>query len=297
MAAGADVIARGDLAERLYACSREADRRGALVPLATRVHTIADGGIEFVVRVAERWRDKPRANEPGKTAAQQPSDPFLPPYERALYVGAISATHVGLLNKYPVLDAHLLLVTRAFEEQTAALTAADCAALLRGLYEIDGLAFYNGGPEAGASQPHKHLQLVPLPLGPGALPLPSQPWLEAAHLADDGVGRNPELPFAHAVARMPADWLAAPEASGSALRALYRRMWAFLGEDAQAPGQPRPFNLLATRDWIWLVPRRREGVAGLSVNALAYAGALLAGDDARLERLRAMGPLGLLAQV
>lgn len=27
-----------------------------------------------------------------------------------------------------------------------------------------GLAFYNCGPESGASQPHKHVQLVPLPL-------------------------------------------------------------------------------------------------------------------------------------
>ena len=32
------------------------------------------------------------------------------------------------------------------------------------LAEFDGLGFYNGGETAGASQPHKHLQIVPLPL-------------------------------------------------------------------------------------------------------------------------------------
>ena len=29
------------------------------------------------------------------------------------------------------------------------------------LAEVEGLAFFNGGTVAGASQPHKHLQVVP----------------------------------------------------------------------------------------------------------------------------------------
>jgi sulfate adenylyltransferase (ADP) / ATP adenylyltransferase len=30
-----------------------------------------------------------------------------------------------------------------------------------------GLAYYNCGPSSGASQPHKHVQVVPLPLAEG----------------------------------------------------------------------------------------------------------------------------------
>ena len=54
-------------------------------------------------------------------------------------------------------------MTRAFEEQTDLLNLEDFAALWFCLQEIDGLAFFNGGKIAGASQRHKHLQLIPLP--------------------------------------------------------------------------------------------------------------------------------------
>ena len=84
-----------------------------------------------------------------------------------MFVADISPTHVCLLNKFNVIDHHLLVVTRAFEEQDAAINAADFAALWVCMAEVDGLAFYNGGKLAGASQRHKHLQIAPLPWGPG----------------------------------------------------------------------------------------------------------------------------------
>ena len=31
----------------------------------------------------------------------------------------------------------------------------------------DGICYFNCGPDSGASQPHKHLQIVPLPLAAG----------------------------------------------------------------------------------------------------------------------------------
>ena len=38
---------------------------------------------------------------------------------------------------------------------------------LKQAYPSGALAYFNGGPESGASQPHKHVQVVPLPLGGG----------------------------------------------------------------------------------------------------------------------------------
>lgn len=285
-----------DLAQRVGDCWQQALASGALIPLVTRVATIHDGGIEFVVRVAERWAEKPQSATSDSTG-EADSSPFLPPYEPDLHVGDISATHVALLNKFPVIDNHLLMVTRSFEEQTTALTADDFAALLHGLAAIDGLAFYNGGAVAGASQRHRHLQVVPLPLGPQPPALPVQPWLEGAVLNGDGIGRNAGLPFEHCVARLPARWLQEPQGSGAEALAVYQAMWRYLDRDPSGYWQPQPFNLLATRDWLWLVPRRREGLQGLSVNALGFAGAFLAGDAERLERLRETGPLHLLASV
>ena len=46
-----------------------------------------------------------------------------------------------------------------------------------------------------------------------------------------------------------------------------------------------------------MVRRRREGAAGFSVNALGFAGYLLATTDADLHWLRAQGPEALLREV
>jgi ATP adenylyltransferase len=61
--------------------------------------------------------------------------------------------------------------------------------------------------------------------------------------------------------------------------------------------QVLPYNLLVTRRWLMVIPRRREHVAGLSINALGFAGTLLAGDDRQMRALRAIGPIAALRSV
>ena len=58
-----------------------------------------------------------------------------------------------------------------------------------------------------------------------------------------------------------------------------------------------PYNLLITRDWMLLVPRRRECFQDISLNALAFAGALLAKDPQQMQRLLKTDPLQVLAHV
>jgi ATP adenylyltransferase len=72
----------------------------------------------------------------------------------------VSPTHVALLNKFNVLDHHLVIATCSFEPQEMPLTREDCATLLICLTEVDGLGFYSAGPAAEASQRHKHPQLI-----------------------------------------------------------------------------------------------------------------------------------------
>ncbi len=74
-------------------------------------------------------------------------------------------------------------------------------------------------------------------------------------------------------------------------------MMAALGlyEGADAT-RARPYNLLLTGEWMLLVARRHERCKGISVNALAYAGSLLAKDLAQLECIRRVGPMTLLRE-
>lgn len=278
------------LADQAALQTRRALAAGALGPIDTEATLVEDAGLPFVVRVIANLRRKRAA-----TAGPE-GDPFAPPYEPDLFVGDLSPTHVVLLNKFPVLARHLLLVTREYESQEAVLTRADCEALLLALSEIDGLAFHNGGEIAGASQPHKHLQLVPLPLAEVGPPLPFASALEQIRLEGD-LGRSPAWPFPHAAARMEPAWLRAPASGAEALVERYRQMLDAIGRLPDEDGRTGPYNLLATREWLWLVPRTREHAGGISVNALGFAGALLAPDVARRDALVRTRPMQILTEV
>jgi ATP adenylyltransferase len=157
MSVETSLFAPGTLWHRLLATTTDALQSGALEPIETRGSQCEDRGIRFLIRMVVNLRNKPQGDEN--------RNPFLP-YERGLYVADASDTHVCLLNKFNVVEHHLLIITRAFEHQEEMLTTADFQALWRCLLEYESLGFYNSGSGAGASQPHKHLQLVPLPLRP-----------------------------------------------------------------------------------------------------------------------------------
>lgn len=291
-------IVPGTLVERLGLTRARALELGALQPIATQEMHIADGGVTFLVRqvdslarkAAERIGPLGSPKEAGPQSGHQAS-PFLPP-EPELALGALSATHFAVLNKYNVLDAHLLMVTRAFEHQETLLTLADLEALALCLGELDGLGFYNGGAAAGASQSHKHLQLVPLPLGAGGAGVPVEPLLQAPG-SEDGTS----LPFPHAFARLRTR----AGAAGPDAPELHRVYLELLGRvgirpvpGGGGPWQSGPYNLLVTRRWMLAVPRRAEVVDGISVNALGFAGSLFVKDAEGLAAIRRRGPMALL---
>ena len=118
-----------------------------LLGKATKV--VEDAGVPFLLRSASSLRRK-AADKKGRAGKRDRNfNPFLPP-EPELTLGAISQTHTAVLNKFNVLEQHLLIVTRDFEHQETLLSEADFHALWLALGEIDGLGFYNGGAEAGA---------------------------------------------------------------------------------------------------------------------------------------------------
>lgn len=292
----------GGLLEQLSKVERTALASGALQPIATDTVIVVEQGVEFIVRVLTgvAAKDRARTTQGGDRAKRErPPNPFLPP-EPDLLVRDLSPTHLAVLNKFSVLDHHLLLVTRAFEEQERLLTCADFAASARCLDEVDGLIFYNGGTTAGASQPHKHLQFVPLPLAGVPTGLPLGALIEAA-VAEGRAGRAPLVEFAHAVA--PLAGLIGPtlDVAAPRLQKLYRSLLAATGvgvrDSARGELQGMPYNLLLTRRWMMVVPRTAECGAGISVNALGFVGALLVRDARQLAVLRELGPLRLLTAV
>jgi ATP adenylyltransferase len=293
MTATSTLLSPGSLWASVVARSEHALHCGALLPLATEYGFIEQAGIRFLVRVLANLARKDAVAPVARRTEAGEFNPFLP-YEADLFVTDLSASHLCLLNKFNVLDHHLLIVTRAFVAQETLLDLADFTALALGLAEIDGLGFYNAGRVAGASQRHKHLQLVPLPLAPAGPRLPVEPLLATARY-QAGIGRVPALPFQHALIRWaPSSFTITLVAT--ALLDAYQAALDTLALPRQE-ATTTPYNLLITRDWLLLVPRRQERWEDLSVNALGFAGALLVRDIAQRERLRAAGPLTVLTRV
>jgi ATP adenylyltransferase len=281
--------------------SQQALACGALQPIPTTYDWIEQAGIRFLVRQVTNLQRKIEAKqaEAAKAArCQEEFNPFLP-YEADLFVADLSPTHVCLLNKYNVVDHHILMITRHFEHQDTLLTQQDFAALWVTLREVDGLAFYNGGQVAGSSQRHKHLQLVPLPLVE-SVRLPIAPLIAAAGLTAP-VGTVPTMPWLHAIAPLNLDAHLDQQQAGHILLSCYRQLLRAVGlEDGDGVSltcQSGPYNLLATRQWMMVVPRCQPSFAGMEVNALGLAGAFLVRHAQQLSQLQAVTPLAVLQHV
>ncbi len=291
-------FAEGALWERVRAATTRGLDTGALWSIPTTHEVIEDGGIPFLVRIVDNLRRKASARWRAATdAGGRPGNPFLP-YDEDLYVTHVGDDHVCLLNKFNVLDHHLLVVTSAFEDQDTLLTEADFLAQWSCMAEVDGLGFYNGGVVAGASQRHKHLQLAPFPLVPGGgNQLPVDPAIVEACRGGDVV-RCESLPFVHAATRIEDLGVGSTATLARSLRERYLALLAAVDLEpdrtSRLPHQPGPYNLLMTRRWMLVLPRAEEFFEGMSLNALAFAGGLLVKDEAELARVREVGPMALL---
>lgn len=270
---------------------------GALKPIATQHEWVEHDQIRFLVRILDNLVRKEKAQVKQKQRSDKPFNPFLP-YEEDLFVTHISDTHLCLLNKFNVVDHHSLIVTRAFEAQECWLNQLDFEALWACLREIDGLAFYNGGKNAGASQRHKHLQLVPLPMVPeeGGQALPIETAIASAQFTA-AIGIAPQLPFCHGIMHLavnPDDSLAT---CATQTLVTYHRLLAAIGLPFAGETQTGAYNLLMTRRWMMLIPRSQEDYQSIPINALGFAGSFLVKNAEQMARLKQLKPLNLLSAV
>ena len=125
---------------------------------AQTTELVEDEGIPFIVMLLAKLSKKP-------TGPSSPSpiykDPFLPPFEEGLFIAELSETHTLLFNKFQVCKEHVLVVTTKFERQDSPLDRADLEAVVKTMLSLDAFMYFNQGPHSGASQPHKHMQLIP----------------------------------------------------------------------------------------------------------------------------------------
>ncbi|MCH4904265.1 phosphorylase [Cylindrospermopsis raciborskii CHAB3438] len=279
----------GTLWKKLQETTHHALQCGALIPISTKSEFVEQDGVIFLVRVLSNLNRKQSAQKKQDQIIKVSGTDFNPflPYQEDLFVADISETHVCILNKFNVVNYHLLIITRAFVEQESLLTGEDLAAMWACLAEFDGLAFYNGGKVAGASQRHKHLQIIPL----AETEIPIAPLLTTAKL-ENGITTIPAFPFLHAFTAFSPD--ETPQDILSKYYALLDMVSITATDDLQ---QSAAYNFLATRNWMLVVPRLKEDFISIPINSLGFAGSLLVKNSAQMQLVKDIGPMNILKNV
>ncbi|KAL6942680.1 hypothetical protein ACO0RG_001640 [Hanseniaspora osmophila] len=266
--------------------------KGNLVFTDTESKTVKNPalGEKYWVTYAPSLNHKPeRSDEPTK-------NPFEDPEPELTVVETVNDDYRLVLNKFPIIPNHLLLVTKEFKSQNSPLTPKDLYTAYKLVQALDPkndddgsdsdsdddddqgtkrapkkrhVVFYNCGPNSGSSVDHKHLQILELPSKlksfqdklVSANPEPYLPNLAKEPLQNDKLG------FSHFVVPLPneknyastADALEMQEYLAMCFASLLQRTLSFFQQyDAEDETKvlPLSYNFIMTQDWMCLVPRK-----------------------------------------
>ncbi|KLU87195.1 hypothetical protein MAPG_06197 [Magnaporthiopsis poae ATCC 64411] len=318
------IRAPANLPELVRATFNRAKTNGDVNFYPTQAAILHVNSIPFQLRFSPALASKPKPPKPAPTSSSSsssssskppPFDPFADPPPSLVIAKLDPPDHILVLNKFAIVPEHFILATAAFAPQTHLLTPADLGAARACIDAYGGrlFVFFNSGEHSGASQPHRHLQLLPVDRMRDGLPEHEESGWEvlADVLGRTGGGEAGHVPFRCFVERLADnDNGHSDKALHAAYLRLYRRACeAVLGTNAQEEegeeGEARiSYNLAMTRDVMVLCPRRSEGgpvvvaaaggkeaeetvVGRLALNGTVLAGTALVKSQAEWDALRA----------
>lgn len=234
--------------------------------------------------------DRPESNDGHK-------DPFSQPEPELAIDLNYSDSHFLVLNRFPVLFGHFMMVTKEFESQNNPLSLNEIGSIFQILTTLGDnpeqrkwFAFYNCGPESGASQPHKHIQFMSIPEKFKTIP---ERILELERI--ENIERmQPNISFAYCIERVmegPVD----AEALFMIYVSLLRRVLTL----AKRCGIEKiSYSFCCTTKYIFLVPRKSAKADSIfGVNACAFMGLMICKDDATEQYIKSKSPEEVLKKV
>lgn len=197
-----------------------------------------------------------------------------------------------MINKFPVFRPMLLLLTiDSFRRQYEALDAEDLAAawsLISGL-EKEHYVFFNCSVTAGSSRAHKHLQVIP---APGS----SEAYSDGFKFFPDyDDGPEKDVPSCVYFIERFRDLTNGGIDSSHQLIDSYLRLLKQTAEALNFTEGPFPHNLILTKRWMVMIPRREKVYEGLTANAPGMMGSVYIQSESDLEKWKQAGPANVLA--
>ncbi|KAK0717715.1 HIT-like domain-containing protein [Lasiosphaeria miniovina] len=297
------LLAPKNLPELVRTAFNRARASGDVNFYPTQAAVLDLNSVPFQLRFAPSLANKPKGPPPRPPQHNAPPSPARPfdPFDNPptpLLVTGLGASHILVLNKFAVVPEHAIVATRAFARQTHLLAPADLAAVYACIdaYDSEGgqlFAFFNSGTHSGASQAHRHIQLLPVERMRDGLPDTHTSSSSSSSSSGGGDGETGDtdaavewadvlasslldettrarLPFQTFAHRIRNSGSPAPDADAlhAAYLALYNQACAAVSAhdhhdiDGIIPeeGEARiSYNLAMTRDVMVVVPRLAEG--------------------------------------
>ncbi|RSL64485.1 hypothetical protein CEP54_004702 [Fusarium duplospermum] len=207
------ILPINDLPRLVSAAFSRALGQKELTFYSTEVAVLTLGGVPFQLRFAPGLSRKP---EPGaapaapQSLAQVETDSVLKAEEEeikrqarkarmlandvfqnppaALRISDLGPSHYLVLNKFAIAAEHFILATNDFKDQDHLLERDDFAAIRACIDAYDNadggdglFTFFNSGEFSGASQAHRHVQMIPISRMKDGLG-PDSPWSVVADM-------------------------------------------------------------------------------------------------------------------
>lgn len=263
--------------------------------------------IRYILWTANSAHSKPKL---ANAEPQAFRDPFAKEnIEHELFVTQLHSTHNLLFNKFNVVDEHMVLSTIEFALQEEPLDVADFRAMWTAMQGLDAFAFFNCGSESGASQPHKHMQLMTYPSLKAITGLDMPPLL---HFIDQKlcecpttrIVQLPELPFCHFLHRVDLAADVDGEKAAERIVAIYNKILEQLkhvnpaATSSKPSSMPVAYNLLLTSSFLFVIPRKVPSYNGVEVNSIGFIGSFFVhNNEQRVSFKTHGGPMELLRHV
>ncbi|KAK3843813.1 MAG: HIT-like domain-containing protein [Linnemannia gamsii] len=298
----------------------------------TQTTTETEFNIECEICYAPALATKPQGTAPVVEAKSHEKihtvNPFLP-HDPTLFVQDASEHHKILLNKFCVVPRHFLIVTKDFHPQTQPLSPDDLLTAWNALQALktshpDAIAFYNCGARSGASQPHKHLQVLPTAHPTPITNLVREVIQRRRGQKETRPGEHFSVPFPcinHAILLQdPENNPAGKDAEDILIEAYINLMDSMLlsirefAEQEHLSDEEKnlvmaggrasglAYNWILTREFMMMVPRRQESTnpsedgISLNINSLGFAGMVLAKTHEELEFVKKRGVMEIVAE-
>ncbi|KAJ3436560.1 ap-4-a phosphorylase ii [Anaeramoeba flamelloides] len=283
--------------------------------------------MEFYFSTNRAINAKPKRKD--RETKYKNTDPFQPPYTPGLYISDLPSNHLLLWNRYNIVDRHCLIISKNHHEhQEELLNQENLEISYRSLSLFNSVVYYNSGKNSCASQPHRHLHLVSLPLLSSQvleetnqkLPTRSSVFyrsnlqfhptiMKRSHFSSLRCSQPftlKELPFLHSCCILPKK-----NVNSQTLNMAYRSLLSVFtnnlekkkqvfdldGDQTYIHGPDLSYHLFLTKSWMMLIPRSACSYKGIRVSPLSFFGAFFVKDKDHQQKIMDFNPEFILQKL